>query len=202
MGHEDVVLEDLRIVLKSFRGPGGTLWGANAVNGSSQYHHKSAKETKGGLIALDAGTMDKPSTSIRYGGQLARASYTSSIQSISTETAWSLAGGEEPRDPWSGNSRRVSELTGPEEPRQNTLTLQADYFAHRVFKRTNSSRMLPPYGEAKDAISSPIPGGNVLGRWQHEVLYKKIRTHVRHIYYFAYPQQIGVDYHSDTVGIL
>src|SRR6185295_9441196 len=69
-GVQDVMLEDLDRI-EVIRGPGATLWGANAVNGVVNIITKSARDTQGMLIPTAVGTEDRPSTSIRYGGQLA-----------------------------------------------------------------------------------------------------------------------------------
>ena len=66
---QNVMLEDVdRIEVIS--GPGGTLWGANAVNGVINIITKSAKETKGLFIQGATGTNLPGSGSLRYGGQV------------------------------------------------------------------------------------------------------------------------------------
>ncbi len=65
---QDVVLEDLeRIEVVS--GAGGTLWGANAVNGVVNIVTRSAAETQGELISLGASNHEQYA-SARYGGAL------------------------------------------------------------------------------------------------------------------------------------
>lgn len=65
---QDVVLEDVdRIEVIS--GPGGTLWGTNAVNGVINIITRSAKNTHEGLLAAGAGTREEIGA-LRYGGKL------------------------------------------------------------------------------------------------------------------------------------
>lgn len=65
---QDVVLEDLeRIEVVS--GPGGTLWGANAVNGVVNIVSRSAADTQGGLVSL-GGSDNEHHAAGRYGGSL------------------------------------------------------------------------------------------------------------------------------------
>src|SRR5438128_6646764 len=66
---QDVVLEDVDRI-EVIRGPGATLWGANAVNGVINITTKSAKDTEGALVTAMVGTEDMPTTSVRYGGKI------------------------------------------------------------------------------------------------------------------------------------
>lgn len=50
-------------------GPGGTLWGANAVNGVINILSKSSKETQGLYISGAAGSLLKDLAELRYGGR-------------------------------------------------------------------------------------------------------------------------------------
>jgi len=65
----DVLLEDVDRI-EIVRGPGGTLWGANAVNGVINIVTKHSSETQGGLITAGTGTYEKGFSSLRYGGQM------------------------------------------------------------------------------------------------------------------------------------
>lgn len=64
---QDVMLEDIdRIEVIS--GPGGTLWGANAVNGVINIITRQAQETQGTLAAAGGGNLEAGG-SVRYGGK-------------------------------------------------------------------------------------------------------------------------------------
>jgi iron complex outermembrane receptor protein len=56
--------------IEVIRGPGGTVWGANAVNGVINIITKRAEETQGGLLTLGAGTQERAFGGFRYGGKL------------------------------------------------------------------------------------------------------------------------------------
>src|SRR5213075_2948500 len=64
---QNVLLEDVdRIEVVS--GPGGTLWGANAVNGVINIVTKSARDTQGLLVTGGGGTLLRDFGALRYGG--------------------------------------------------------------------------------------------------------------------------------------
>src|SRR4051812_1189678 len=67
---QDYLMEDIdRIEVVS--GPGGTLWGANAVNGVINIISRSAKDTQGLFFEGMSGTQLRQSYGIRYGGAAA-----------------------------------------------------------------------------------------------------------------------------------
>jgi iron complex outermembrane receptor protein len=62
---QDVVLEDIERI-EVISGPGGTLWGTNAVNGVINITTRSAKSTQGGLVAAVVGSRENDAA-LRYG---------------------------------------------------------------------------------------------------------------------------------------
>jgi len=57
------------------RGPGGAMWGANAVNGVINIITRSAHASKGVSASMSMGTFEQSRGTLRYAGSLGRASY-------------------------------------------------------------------------------------------------------------------------------
>jgi iron complex outermembrane receptor protein len=55
---QNLMLEDVDRI-EVIRGPGGTIWGSNAVNGVINIITKSASDTKGTLARLGGGSVDQ-----------------------------------------------------------------------------------------------------------------------------------------------
>src|SRR5260221_2220715 len=64
---QDTLLEDIERI-EVIRGPGGTIWGANAVNGVINIITKSARDTHGALASATSGNIDQGIGGARYGG--------------------------------------------------------------------------------------------------------------------------------------
>ena len=70
----DYVLADVDRI-EVIRGPGATLWGANAVNGVINIVTRSARDTQGGYAALGTGNEDPALADFRYGSSYGRLAY-------------------------------------------------------------------------------------------------------------------------------
>ena len=66
-----VPLSDIERI-EVIRGPGGNMWGANAVNGVINIITKRAGDTQGTLVTAETGRTDLPDMGIRYGGSRGR----------------------------------------------------------------------------------------------------------------------------------
>src|SRR5437016_14073453 len=64
---QDTPLEDIERI-EVIRGPGGTIWGANAVNAVISIITKRAKDTHGSMLSLGGGNVEQGTGGFRYGG--------------------------------------------------------------------------------------------------------------------------------------
>jgi len=145
---QDYLLEDLdRIEVIS--GPGGALWGANAVNGVINITTKSARDTQGLYLEAGAGTRLRGFGGVRYGGMLApNVAYRIYGKFTDRDGEFLASGGEAP-DSWSMG--QAGFRIDAEPPGQDSFTLQGDFYRNDAGITTG--------GEARTS------GGNILGRW-------------------------------------
>src|SRR5438552_12071152 len=71
---QDLFLENIERI-EVIRGPGATLWGANAVNGVISIITKSARESQGALGVSGVGNEGQSVAGVRFGGKLGAGGY-------------------------------------------------------------------------------------------------------------------------------
>ena len=72
LGRSRSSLEDIDRI-EVIRGPGGSIWGANAVNGVVNIITKKASETKGAMVVAGGGNLEPGFGTVQYGGAAGKA---------------------------------------------------------------------------------------------------------------------------------
>jgi len=139
-----VMIEDIDRV-EVISGPGGTLWGANAVNGVINIITRSAKDTQGALAYAGTGNRET-SGAARFGGTLAGGHYRLYAKSADRSNS-ELENGSEVRD--SAQIRQAG-FRGDWERSADTFTVQGDSYSGTVDQ----------VGPSRE-----ISGSNALGRY-------------------------------------
>ncbi|UFS70607.1 TonB-dependent receptor [Geomonas sp. RF6] len=160
---QDTLLEDIDRI-EVIRGPGATIWGANAVNGVINIITRSAHDTTGTLLSAGGGNYEKAFAGARYGTTLgddgALRIYAKYQNRGESEVKGSGVGGEDAWETARGGFRYDSSLNG-----RDTVTLQGDLHGGRI-DDTETLISLNPIGSTTVTPGISFVGSNLLGRFQ------------------------------------
>lgn len=159
---QDLPLEDVERI-EVIRGPGGTLWGANAVNGVINIITKSAQDTQGLLASVGGGTEASGIGMVRYGGKLADGAYLRLYAKGFERNSFDTVAGASARDSW--RQGRVGFRLDWTPSADDTVMAQGEYYR----ETTNGDLFLPsltlPLGTVTPAIEHDN-GGHALISWR------------------------------------
>ena len=139
--------------IEVIRGPGGTLWGANAVNGVINIITKPAEETLGGVVAGGGGSQHQSKVMSRYGGLIGENGHYRVYGMYNSYDDLKLQDGSDAADEWwSGKWGYRMDFR----KEADSFTLQGDFNYNR---RDTAPPFFPVFEQGRDY------GTNVLGRW-------------------------------------
>jgi len=164
---QNVMLEDVERI-EVVRGPGGALWGANAVNGVVNIITKKAEDTQGGLARVSAGSRETFSGAARYGGKISDVAYGRLYLTYDDHGSTRLKDtGGDAGDSWQPGQTGFRMDGKPGDGRE--WTLQGD-----VYKNSGEQTVFP-YWTSESTLPSVVQdelnakGGNLLGRWRQDL---------------------------------
>lgn len=162
---QDVVLEDVDRI-EAVRGPGGALWGANAVNGVINVISKGAAETQGGWVQVGGGSRGRGTLTARYGGRLSPGLHYRVYGQGRTEGD-SRGAGLAVRDGWRlGHAGgRVDWQRSPAE----SFTLEASAYRGRAGQSFLLPTALEPPYQRVVYYDATLAGGAAVGRWKRRL---------------------------------
>jgi iron complex outermembrane recepter protein len=160
---QDTLLEDIDRI-EVVRGPGATLWGANAVNGVVNIITKSARDTQGLLISGGGGTEDRGFGSVRYGVKLDDNAFLRIYGKYFDRDSSVLPSDTDAHDAW--DMYQAGFRLDWEPTKQNSFTVQGD-----IYTGSQDETYLVPTARfpfsSKIETTDDVSGGNLLGRWSH-----------------------------------
>jgi iron complex outermembrane receptor protein len=159
---QDTLLEDVDRI-EVIRGPGGTIWGPDAVNGVINIITKNAHDTRGALVSMGGGNVNQGFLNARYGGG------NDTNFSYRVYAKASSSGPEYHFDRrLFDDQRRVQtgfridwDITG-----RDAVTIQGDLYDGEAGENNRITSLSPPYVSILNQNAN-LSGGNVLARWKH-----------------------------------
>jgi iron complex outermembrane receptor protein len=158
---QDTFMDDIDRI-EVIRGPGGTIWGPNAVNGVINVITKNSKDTKGMLANAGGGNYEQGFAGYRYGGGNGDDfSWRAYVKGF-TRAPEDHPGGRN-FDDW--REWQTGFRMDWAEPKRGDFTLQGDLYMEKAGESVQATSYTAPYSQivyGNEALS----GGNIMGRWQ------------------------------------
>lgn len=158
---EDLPLEDIDRI-EVIRGPGGSLYGANAVNGVINIITKKATETQGGLSVVSMGTLERDRFLGQYGWKTGNhAAWRVYAKHGNDNQSLNLDGSN------AGDTKELNEIGfrgDVDVPNKGSLMLQGSYHQFKTRENVISPSLSDPFFEfhnPKDTITT----SNVVAKW-------------------------------------
>lgn len=154
---QDTILEDVERI-EVIRGPGATIWGANAVNGVINIITKHAGDTLGGLAVAGAGTEERVFLSGRYGATLAEGIYGRFYAKGNSRDSYQFKTGEDSEDQWQTyhSGFRVDGSLSAE----NSFNIQGHIYKGDIDQTVKLATLYEPYSYI-DEDEAETEGGSI-----------------------------------------
>jgi iron complex outermembrane recepter protein len=148
---QDYPLEDVERI-EVISGPGGTLWGANAVNGVINIITRKAADTQGAYVEGGGGNQLQEFGGVRYGDSVGNSTQFRVYGKYSDYGDESIANGSSAQDSWhqAQGGFRVDSALSP----QDDLSVHGDIRDGRENEEADNTER--------------TAGGNLVGQWTHQ----------------------------------
>jgi iron complex outermembrane receptor protein len=159
----DVPLEDIERI-EVIRGPGGTIWGANAVNGVINVITKKTEDTLGGLLSGGGGTAAEEFGTVQYGGKIEQNTNYRIFTKYVNDDHFPDLHGQNAEDGWHllhGGFREDTRISA-----RNSWTTEGDLYTGSEGATIVHSIFNPPENVSVQRLTH-LSGGSVMGKWNH-----------------------------------
>ena len=162
---QDVLLADVERI-EVVAGPGGTVWGANAVNGVINIITHSAQDRQGLYAEAGAGNEQQAFGALRYGwnagDKLWMCAFVKSFEHDSTKIATTGADGD---DDWHLSHAGFALTWQPDT--DDRVNVRADLYAGDESTLTRSDFTLGTLPATNIPANVPVSGNSVTANWRH-----------------------------------
>jgi iron complex outermembrane recepter protein len=169
----DVPLEDIERI-EVIRGPGASVWGANAVNGVVNIITKKASETKGAMLVTGGGNLDQGFGTAQYGDSLGKETDYRVYSNYFNQNHLPSLTGQQGDDGWhllQAGFRADSTLSS-----KDALTVAGDLYAGREGDPTTALPSITSPELIPAVLSVDLSGGFLQGIWNHEFSQRSATT--------------------------
>ncbi|MGC2403565.1 MAG: TonB-dependent receptor [Acidobacteriaceae bacterium] len=154
-------VEDIERV-EIIRGPGGTIWGANAVDGIINIITKSSEDTHRAMVAAGGGNVDQGTGVARYGGANGHG-FNYRAYGMGFIKGHEFHPDGEKFDDW--RMGQAGFRTDWDKNTRDKFTLQGDIYRELAGEATTYSLYSPPSQVGVNG-NADLSGGNLVARWR------------------------------------
>jgi iron complex outermembrane recepter protein len=148
--------------IEVIRGPGGTIWGANAVNGIINIITKDAKQTRNALLTAGGGNVDHGTGVARYGAASSHG-FNYRAYAMGFAIAPEFHSGGANFDDW--RLGQAGFRIDSDKSTRDSVTLQGDIYHAKAGEATSYALYSPPSQVVVNG-NADLSGGNLLARWK------------------------------------
>ena len=158
---QNLVLADIERI-EVIRGPGGTIWGPNAVNGVINIITKNSEDTHGEYVSITGGNVDEAVINARYGGGNGKG-LDYRVYGLAFDRGPEYHPGGIDYDRWRSvqGGFRMDFASGT----RDRFTVQGDVYDEGTGESVTATTYAPPYSQVLNGTAA-LSGGNIVARWQ------------------------------------
>jgi iron complex outermembrane receptor protein len=161
---QNVFLEDVDRI-EVIRGPGGTIWGPNAVNGVINIITKTTKDTRGTFAQAGIGNEEQGFANFRYGGgKDPGLAYRGYALTFNRSPEYHLDGSS--FDDWRAAQTGFRMDWG--EQQTDAFTVEGDLYKEEAGERVSATTYTAPYARILDDNAN-LSGGDLNARWRRNL---------------------------------
>lgn len=160
---QDTLLEDIERI-EVIRGPGATIWGANAVNGVINIITRHATETTGGLISAGSGNLERGTAGGRYGIPMGEWGAVRVYGKYFNRSEQKTEDNRPANDGWD-QARGGFRLDG--KSGLNTFALQGNIYGGTERETFTLPDLTSATFSGTRTSNTKVGGGNILTKWTH-----------------------------------
>lgn len=161
---QDTLLEDIDRI-EVIRGPGGTIWGPNAVDGVINIITKNTKDTVGTFASVGGGDLEQGFFNFRYGGDDDKG-LTYRFYAKGFTRGPEFHSDHDNFDDWRG--AQTGFRMDWADADQDEFTVQGDLYKQEDGEQVSANTYVPPVNQTIEG-NAELSGGNVLFRWQRKL---------------------------------
>jgi iron complex outermembrane receptor protein len=169
----DLPLEDIERI-EVIRGPGGSAWGANAVNGVINIITKKTSDTLGALVVSGGGNVQQGFGTLQYGGNAGSSITYRAYAKYFNDDHYPDPMNQDGADGWS--SLRGGFRIDAAPTAKDSLTFQGDIYTDREGTPAFDFPSITSPGLMPVNLTANLSGGFLEGAWNHTFSAQSITT--------------------------